>query len=345
MFIGTLINFLIQHIFYHPSINWDFFLTFNFSQQVKHADDSSEKPVTVYGTHNSVEVINNDDIITSDFETPNQEDDIVTSDFETPNGEDIIIVTSDFETPNREDDIVTRDFETMNQEDKLVPSDFETRNQEIDTVTDDYHSLNQQNDIVNSDFDTMIQKGEIFKSGFESPSQESDIVTSHSLTSLRKTKASGKQKQTKVSLSGRTKEGLDNDRFEKRTRCETGKKKECSTSIRTEGRLVIRKKTRRYNTSANHQRSLRKRVFNVLKQKQEEQGSGNSTELTSKANILNFNPFSCPIISKQGPSSKLRDETKISYTIDRKTGNNLFINIRCESVCECHFQAGLSMGG
>ena len=206
--------------------------------QVKYAYDSTETPVTPFGAHKSEEVIDDDDIVTSDLESMNREDDLVTSDFETPN-------------------------------------------------------------------------------------QENDVVKSYSLKSIRKATASRKQKQTKVSLSGRTKEGLDNDRFEKRTRCETGKKKECLTSVRSEKRLVIRKKTRRYNTNANHQRSMRKRVFNVLKQRQEEQESGNSTKLTSKANILDFKPLSCP--SKEDPCGKSRNETKISSTINRKTGNNFNI--------------------
>ena len=234
------------------------------------------------------------------------------------------IVTSDLEIMNQEDDIVNSDIETLTREDDIVISGLETMNQEDDIVTSGIETLNREDDPITSDFET--------------PNQENDIVTSHSLKSIRKATASRKQKQTKVSLSGRTKEGLDNDRFEKRTRCETGKKKECLTSVRSEKRLVIRKKTRRYNTNAHHQRSMRKRVFNVLKQRQEEQESGNSTKLTLKANILDFKPLSCP--SKEDSSGKSRNERKISSTIDRKTGNNFNIS-RYESVCECHVQDGL----
>ena len=82
---------------------------------------------------------------------------------------------------------------------------------------------------------------------------------------------------------GRTKEGLDNDRFEKRHGCI---KKDWKKMSFSERRVIFRKRLGRFGSKAKGSRTLRKRFFKmILEAKQEERkGEKNLNEDTSQDN-------------------------------------------------------------
>ena len=77
-----------------------------------------------------------------------------------------------------------------------------------------------------------------------------------------------RQAMRKIPHAGRTKEGLDNDRFEKRSGFrKTDRKKVCFS----ERKVIVRKRPGRFGSKATGNRSLRRRIFkNMLEAKQEE---------------------------------------------------------------------------
>ena len=122
----------------------------------------------------------------------------------------------------------------------------------------------------------------------------------------------------KISLSGRTKEGLDDDRFKKRSNGEAGKRK---LNFSCQRRIVIRKKTQRYRSKENQRRSLRKQVFKmIMSQKQEESKTeNNSIENSLKREVESCKPASPPGKPKKSNS---KNETKFKLSFSRKTGDN-----------------------
>ena len=77
-----------------------------------------------------------------------------------------------------------------------------------------------------------------------------------------------RQAMRKIPHASRTKEGLDNDRFEKRSGFrKTERKKVCFS----ERKVIVRKRPGRFGSKATGNRSLRRRIFkNMLEAKQEE---------------------------------------------------------------------------
>ena len=84
-----------------------------------------------------------------------------------------------------------------------------------------------------------------------------------------------RQALSKIPHAGRTKEGLDNDRFEKRSGC-------IKKDWKKARRVVFRKRLGRFGSKGNRSRSLRKRIFRMIleateKEKEAERNLGEAT--------------------------------------------------------------------
>ena len=88
-----------------------------------------------------------------------------------------------------------------------------------------------------------------------------------------------RQTMSKISHAGRTKEGLDNDRFEKRSGCG---KKDWKRASFSERRVVFRKRLGRFGSKAKGNRSLRKRLFKMILEAKQEERKAERSEDTSQ---------------------------------------------------------------
>ena len=119
----------------------------------------------------------------------------------------------------------------------------------------------------------------------------------------------GKEGQAlkKISLSGRTKEGMDNDRYEKKI----AKKK----SPVADGKFTIRKRRGQFLPKISKSRSIRKKYFKMMKKMKEEQAEKDrSTQNWSNESSEDNEP-------SQKETSPFNTSTKTSLF---KTPNNIF---------------------
>ena len=90
-----------------------------------------------------------------------------------------------------------------------------------------------------------------------------------------------RQSLRKILHASRTKEGLDNERFEKRSG--SGKENRGKISFSIGKVFIIRKRLRRYGSKENRNRSLRRRIFKVMMEiGQEERKAAKTTQDTSQ---------------------------------------------------------------
>ena len=118
---------------------------------------------------------------------------------------------------------------------------------------------------------------------------------------------------------GRTKEGLDNDRFEKKSGCRKIERKKVSFAGR---KIVIRKRLGRYGLKTNRHRSMRRRIFKMMMEAEQE-------EREAKKNLTEDNFQDCEPARKQSTLSKTPENNnswssnnakKFKYLFSRKTG-------------------------
>ena len=123
----------------------------------------------------------------------------------------------------------------------------------------------------------------------------------------------------KIMRAGRTKEGLDNDRFEKKSGCRKIERKKVSFADR---KIVIRKRLGRYGLKTNRHRSMRRRIFKMMMEAEQE-------EREAKKNLTEDNFQDCEPARKQSTLSKTPENNnswssnnakKFKYLFSRKTG-------------------------
>ena len=172
--------------------------------------------------------------------------------------------------------------------------------------------------------DALVNNDDIVNSSIDDPNKNDDIATNCSNRAIQDIKANlskedknGNIVWRKISLSGRTKEGLDDDRFKKRSNGEAGKRK---LNFSCQRRIVIRKKTQRYRSKENQRRSLRKKVFKMIMSQEQEESKAeqNSIEISLKREVESCKPVSPP---RKPEKSNSKNETKFKFTFRRKTGD------------------------
>ena len=123
----------------------------------------------------------------------------------------------------------------------------------------------------------------------------------------------------KIMHAGRTKEGLDNDRFEKKSGCKTMKRKQVSFADR---KIVIRKRLGRYGSKANRQRSMRRRIFKMMMEAEQDERKANRnlTEDISQDGEPARKRVTFSKTQDNNNSWSSNDAKKFKYLFSRKTG-------------------------
>ena len=123
-----------------------------------------------------------------------------------------------------------------------------------------------------------------------------------------------RQALSKMPHAGRTKEGLDNDRFEKRSGC-------IKKDWKKARRVVFRKRLGRFGSKGNGSRSLRKRIFKIILEptEKEKEAERNLSEDSSQ----DGQPCEKATSSKtpdNNNSWNTNNEKKFKHRFSRKTG-------------------------
>ena len=123
-----------------------------------------------------------------------------------------------------------------------------------------------------------------------------------------------RQALSKMPHAGRTKEGLDNDRFEKRSGC-------IKKDWKKARRVVFRKRLGRFGSKGNGSRSLRKRIFKMILEatEKEKEAERNLSEDSSQ----DGQPCEKATSSKtpdNNNSWSTNNEKKFKHRFSRKTG-------------------------
>ena len=120
-----------------------------------------------------------------------------------------------------------------------------------------------------------------------------------------------RQALSKIPHAGRTKEGLDNDRFEKRSGC-------IKKDWKKARRVVFRKRLGRFGSKSNGSRSLRKRIFKMILEatEKEKEAERNLSEATSQ----DGQPCEKATSSKTPDNNNSNNAKKFKHRFSRKTG-------------------------
>ena len=126
--------------------------------------------------------------------------------------------------------------------------------------------------------------------------------------------------------SGRTKEGLDNDRFEKKSGCRKIERKKVSFADR---KIVIRKRLGRYGSKANRRRSMRRRIFKMMMEAEQEKRKAkrNLTEDTSQDGKPACKQSTLSKTPDNNNSWSSNNAKKFKYIFSRKTGKAPILQI------------------
>ena len=130
----------------------------------------------------------------------------------------------------------------------------------------------------------------------------------------------------KIMHAGRTKEGLDNDRFEKKSGCRKIERKKVSFADR---KIVIRKRLGRYGSKANRRRSMRRRIFKMMMEAEQEKRKAkrNLTEDTSQDGEPACKQSTLSKTPDNNNSWSSNNAKKFKYIFSRKTGKAPILQI------------------